>query len=1101
MPLKSYLIAFSLLSIFFVSCKDDKNLDAQSEKREASTTMFTQIPATKSNVHFSNTIKGGNSFNFLNYTYIYLGGGLAAGDINNDGLVDLYFGANQNNNQLYLNKGNFEFDDITASAKVASKEGWTTGVSMIDINNDGWLDIYVCKSASMNNPKLRENKLYINQKNNTFSEEGEKWGLNDPGYSIQAYFFDFDKDGDLDLYVVNHRSDFNNNGKINSSIQKNIVQEFSDQLYRNEGTHFVNVSKQAGIQNKAWGLSATIADFNQDGWPDVYVCNDYLEPDNLYINQKDGTFKDDILNRFRHISFNSMGSDIADINNDTYLDLCVLDMTPSDHKRSKENMASMDTKGFNTMVQIGYHHQYMLNHLQINNGEGQYMDVGQMANIAKTDWSWGPLMADFDDDGYKDIYITNGIQKDISNRDFRINIRRKNQLGESMRLDDLLNQIPSKRISNYVFKNTHSLRFADKTKDWGLNQPSFSSGAAYADLDNDGDLDIIVNNAIDKAFIYKNNSKNNSLQIKLKGPSKNRFAIGAKVQIKNGEDIQVQELRACRGFQSSVAYTVHFGIGKNPMVDEVIVTWPDGKESRKNNVKANKTLVFDYVQAKAPNNTEKLPVALLQRVENSSIGLTGKHQENVFNDFSKQVLLPHSESKNGPFIAAADVNGDQLEDVFVGGALGQPGQLYLQQANATFKKASDIPWRRDKDFEDLGVLFLDYDGDGDKDLYVVSGGAEREAPSKFFQDRLYKNDGHGNFVKTNGVLPTISFSGQSVCASDVDKDGDLDLFVGGRILPNQYPYSPQSALLINDKGIYHDMTDKLAPDLKKIGMVSKAIFSDYDGDGDDDILAVGEWSKIQIFENANGHFTKKEIKGLADTRGLWFSIKAMDMDQDGDKDYFVGNLGLNAKYHATPKKEFHVFCEDFDQSGTYDIVLSDKYQGELVPIRGKQCSTEQMPDIQSKFPSYKQFAEASVTDMFTDEQLKNALHYQANTLSSMYLENLGHGEFAIHLLPNEVQKGPILDFEFIDLDDDGKEEVICIGNMYNTEVETTRYDASMGSILKFSQNNFKAIHPIKTGLHTHGDAKDMVQINMPNKEKWIIVTNNNSYLDIFRKKP
>lgn len=1090
------ILLISLLFLGLSSCNTEK--ESKKTSKKDSYEGFTQLDSDRTGIRFVNNITETIDFNFLNYTYIIIGGGVAVGDINNDGLQDIYFTANQKPNKLYLNKGNFTFEEITETANLLDDDGWTTGVTSIDINNDGWLDFYICKSASLNNSELRRNKLYVNQKNNTFKEEAAKWNINDSGFSIQSYFFDMDKDGDLDMYLVNHRSDFKNNTKISSEIQNSIILEYSDQLYRNDGNHFTNITKEAGLYNKTWGLSASIGDFNNDNWLDIYVANDYLEPDVLYLNNKNGTFTNGILDQFRHISFSSMGSDFADFNNDLLPDLTVMEMTPSDHARSKKNMASMSTSNFKNMVAVGYHHQYMANVLQLNNGNNTFSEIGQIASVSKTDWSWAPLLADFDNDGLKDLFISNGIVKDISNSDFKNRLDEKNQQGESMTINELLGMIPEEKISNYLFQNQGDLTFKNKAKDWGVDEPSFSNGAAYADLDNDGDLDLVVNNMLAKAFIYENNTAKNYLQFKLKGSKKNILALGSKVYVYADDLQQMQELYLSRGYQSAVQAGLHFGLNKLKKVDSVKIVWPDDKVTILKDVKANQVITASHENSQISNIHENPIEALVEKIDNASLGIDFKHIENEFDEFAEQVLLPYTQSNKGPFLAKADANADGLEDLFIGGASGQSGALYLQKPEGKFVKQSNIAFEKDKLYEDLGVLFFDADNDTDQDLYIVSGDASFPADSDMYQDRLYLNNGKGKFTKATNALPKINASGHSVVANDIDSDGDLDLFVGGNLIPNKYPYPPKSYFLINENGIFTDKIKEVAPDLETPGMVSNALFTDYDGDGDDDLMLVGEWSKIQFFNNENGVFSKTNIPSLENSTGIWFGLAENDIDADGDMDYFIGNLSANAKFKVNAKKEFHVFCDDFDTNGTYDVVLSGKYNGNLVPARGKECSTQQMPFVSEKFPTYNEFAEAKLVDIFGEENLANALHYQADILHNIFLENLGTNGFKMVKLPNEAQFSPIHSFNFADIDGDNKNEVIAVGNTFEAEVETQRYDASYGNVLQYNNGTFTSIKTTKSGLSTTGNAKQNLILADINGYNYLLVSNNDGEIDIFK---
>jgi len=810
-----------LLTIFLVAV-----ISCQKETTEIvdtfDVTLFTKIDSNQSHIKFRNSVTENLYFNFLNYPYIYNGGGVAVGDINNDGLVDVYFSSNQQSNKLYLNKGDFVFDNITDAAKVKDENGWTTGISMIDINNDGWLDIYICKSGSIDDHELRKNKLFINQKDNTFKESAKEYGLDFYGFSIQAHFFDMDNDGDLDMYLVNHRIDFRNNVTIQLERDEKIDDYGSDQLFRNDDGKFTNVTDESGIANKAWGLSASIGDFNNDGWMDVFVANDFFHGDYLYINNQDGTFTDEILTRFNHISNNSMGSDFADINNDLQPDLLVLDMMAEDHIRGKKNMASMNTNSFNMMVNSGYHHQYMTNVLQLNNGDGTYSEISYLAGIAKTDWSWAPLIADFDNDGFKDVFVTNGIKNDLSNQDFRDQMQQNIAKRKKITLEGAIGMMPSEKLHNYIYKNNGDLTFKNVSTHWGLSEKINSNGAAYADLDNDGDLDLIINNMEDEASVYQNNATQNYIQIQLKGSAKNPLGIGAKVVVQTKHFKQLQQVNLSRGFQSSVDPKLTFGVGDIESIYAVQVFWQDGKFSEMTSVKSNQLLTIDYQNAKKLIIEEVDYQPYFKEQSYEDLGITYQHKENEFDDFKKQILLPHSESKNGPFITSADINNDGLEDFFVGGAKGQSGELYLQQANGKFKNKITRSFIKDKEYEDLGVLFFDADNDKDLDLYVVSGGAEYPEGNDYYQDRLYLNDGLGNFKKSKNILPKINTSGQVVIANDVDNDGDLDLFVGGRNIPDKYPYSPKSYLLINEKGKFKVVDS--SPDLNEIGMITSAIF-------------------------------------------------------------------------------------------------------------------------------------------------------------------------------------------------------------------------------------------------------------------------------------
>ncbi len=1094
------IIIYIILGFVLVNCNQNKSyntLKTIKNKSSNASTLFTLISNKKTAFTFQNNVEETSDLNFLNFGNIYNGGGVATADFNNDDLVDVFFVANQNSNKLYLNEGDFKFKDITETSGLGDANGWSTGVSVVDINNDGWLDIYICKSGSRNANSSRENKLFINQKNNTFIDKAKEWKINNPGFSTQSYFFDFDKDGDLDMYLVSHRPDFENSGTLDMRIEREYSRFSSDILYRNDGTYFTEITHPAGMVNKTWGLSASIGDFNNDGWPDVYVCNDFLTPDMLYINNKNGTFTNEILDRIKHISFSSMGSDYADLNNDLLPDLFVLEMASEDHVRSKQNMATMSTENFNGLVKNKYHHQYMVNTLQLNRGNGRYSEMAQISGLAKTDWSWAPLIADFDNDGLKDIFVTNGILKDMANQDFRTELNRRFSEKKQPSYKEITALQPSTKLSNYGFKNEGNLNFTKSAKAWGLTEKTQSNGSAYADFDNDGDLDLVINNINDTPLLYQNNDTNNFIQIKLNGGNKNKFAIGSKITLTVNNTKQYQELYTSRGFISSVQNVVNFGVGDATIINEILIEWPNQKYTKLTNIEANQIISLNQENAiQLENKNQENSRTLLKRNNPTQQGIVYKHNENEFDDYKKQILLPHSQSTNGPFIDKSDINGDGLEDFFIGGAKDQSGELYIQNKNGNFIKQNTKTWQDDKQYEDLGVLFLDIDNDDDDDLYIVSGGAEFEENSSFYQDRIYLNDGKGNFSKGENILPKINSSGQSIKASDIDNDGDLDLFVGGRIIPNKYPYAPESFILINENGKFYNRTETIAPSIKNIGLVTDAIFSDYDNDNDMDLIVVGEWMPITIFENDNGILKAVKNETLKNTEGLWFSIESMDVDNDGDMDYFVGNLGLNTKYKASAKKPFHVFCDDFDNSGTYDIVLTSNYKGSLVPSRGRECSSQQMPFIKDKFPTFSEFAEATLEDIYGKEALSKALHLKAHMLNSVFLENDGNGSFEIKNLPKMLQIAPIMDFEFVNIDNDKNKEIIAIGNHYNAEVETVRYDASLGSVLSYKDKTFKVLNMNETGFINLGNSKDIITINKKN-DTILLITNNDDRVNLF----
>lgn len=1085
------LIYISTFVFLFFSCSEKNTQTTKNSNKEK---LFSKINHQTSHITFKNMVKETMEFNFLNYPYLYTGAGVAVGDINNDGLQDVYFVSNFGPNKLYKNKGDFTFEDITTTSKTEDYQGFSTGVTMLDINNDGWLDIYVSKAGSLQNNEGRRNLLFVNQQDGTFIEESKKWGIDDPGFSTQAYSLDYDKDGDLDLYVVNYRYDFKNNAKISSAIQKNIEEITSDQLYRNDGNHFTKVTGEAGLYNKAWGLSGAVGDYNNDGWDDIYVSNDFLEPDALYINQKDGTFKNEVLNRINHISFNSMGSDYADINNDGFEDLLTLDMAPESHERSKENMASMSTSNFMQMVAVGYHHAYMSNMLHLNEGNGKYKETALLSGLAKTDWSWSPLIVDLDNDGLKDVFISNGVVKDYTNQDFRTALRKKNAEGKSMELQEVLDMIPAEKLDNYVFKNNGDLTFSKTIKEWGLEDPSFSNGAAYADFDNDGDLDLIVNNVNDHIGLYRNNSENNYIQISLKGSNNNTLAIGTRVYVTTENGMQFQKHYLTRGYESSVSNILNFGLGEATSISEISVVWPDGKTSKKANVKPNQTVSFNYAEASSEVYAIPTYKSFKKRVKPSELGINYQHQENDFNDYSLQLLLPQKQSTKGSGIAVADVNNDGLEDFFIGNALGAEAALYLQKTDGTFTESNKNLWKKEAKYEDANALFFDADNDGDQDLYVVSAGYELDKNSPLLQDRLYLNNGKGSFTKSTKALPKMLSSGKTVIAADYDADGDLDLFVGGNVIPAQYPLAPKSYLLKNQNGNFTDAT-LTNPSLSEIGMVSEAIFTDYDNDNDLDLMMVGEWMAPTIFKNTNGNFKKEEIADFENLEGWWFSIKAEDFDGDGDQDYVLGNLGKNNKFHPSKEKPLFIYAKDFDNSGNLDVAMSKINHGKLVPVRGKECSSEQNPFLLDKIKTYKEFAHFDMNEIYGKENLQDAFKLVAHTFETVYFENLGNGKFNKITLSNEAQTGPTLSFVTGDFNEDGNKDIMGVGAIYDAEVETIRYDSNYGYVLlgngKGSFTYSKNYDPF-----IDNDSKDAKKITIKGKD-YFLVLSNNSTLDIF----
>ena len=1098
-------ISMELPEKFIKDIKKDLITELDSENTEDAYLHFISNETT--GIDFKNTILEDDFKNHKSYPQIYNGGGVAVGDLNNDGLPDIYFAGNATKDKIYFNTGNFTFKDVTEESGIGKQNyGWSFGVNMIDVNADGYLDIYVCKAGPYGEKKYLWNRLFINNGDGTFKEDAASYGLNIATYSVQSTFFDFDRDGDLDMYLLNHPIPGSDERKPKnfesyvSLIERGVLR--TDNFYENINGKYVDKTDEANLVNYGFKNSISVGDLNKDGYPDLYVCTDYGEPDLYYSNNGNKTFTNSIEENFKHITYYSMGSELSDINNDGNLDLYVTDMTPTDHIRSKVFMASMNSEKFNSFVRNGFHHQYMINTLQLNNGDHTFSEISQLLGIAKTDWSWAPLFFDIDLDGRKDLFVTNGIKENLNDNDIKEKIyAREKVLNRTLSLEEYLEVVPSLVTSNEMFKNDGGLHFTNTSDNWIDKKDFNSNGAAYADFDGDGDLDLVLNNMDAKAAIFENRGVKgkvgNSLSIILKGPNNNPFAIGTKITIPLKDQTIYHEHYPSRGYLSSVDYKIILGLGTIESLPKLIIEWPNGKVTNLIDVAVNKEIIISYdALQKSEKVIDKTPT-FLKKLNPQEIGITYKHTEDEINDFRKQVLLPYSQSQNGPFITTADVNNDGLSDFFVGGAAGNAGELYFQTIDGSFNKDENNTWKLDKNYEDQGVLFFDYDGDGDADLYVASGGAGFSEGSNQYQDRLYVNDGKGNFTKST-TLPENTTSSQVVIANDVDKDGDLDLFIGGRVIPDKYPYSPVSQLLINEDGVFVDKTQEMASSLLQAGMVTGATFSDFDNDGDDDLIIAAEWSPIKIYENNKGNFSETNLESLKNTEGIWFSVKALDIDNDGDDDYLFGNLGINSKFSAKPGKPFHVFCDDFDDNGTYDVVFSKDYKGDLVPMRGRQCSSEQMPYISDKFKNYISFAEASLEDIIGEEKLSNALHYEVKDFHSICLINEGNGNFKKINLPIEAQFSPIMNFTEVDLNSDGTNEIIAVGNLYATEVETPRYDASIGVVLQFEEGKFNVIPTSKTGLRVNGDSKDASLLELQDGELVYIVTNNNSFLELYK---
>ena len=1069
--------------------------------------LFVRVPAASSGISFSNLIAEDPTQNYFIYEYLYNGGGVAIGDLNNDGLPDIYLTGNLMPDKVYLNKGDLKFEDITAQAITTGQEGWHTGVTMADVNNDGWLDIHVCRAGWSKDPTKRTNLFYVNNGDLTFTESAEKWGIADTTRSTQAAFFDMDDDGDLDLYVIN--TPMQGEHKLSGLQVAELIRTHrspTDRLYRNEGDRFTDITAASGIWNMGYGLGLSISDLDGDGRPDIYVANDYIERDYMYMNKGDGRFVDEIKLRTRHISNFGMGCDIADQNNDGLPDILVLDMVSEDHVRSKKNMSSMSSDKFWRSVNAGYHYQYMANSLQVNNGDGTFSELAQLAGVARTDWSWAPLFADLDNDGQKDLIVTNGYKRDMRDNDYVNTAAKIQKEGRKVSMIEVLDLVPVNRIHNYAFRNQGDMTYADVSETWGLNRPVNSNGAAYADLDGDGDLDLVINNIDEPADLYENRAVQQGLgsylQVDLEGRN-TAAAIGSKVTIRTSDGEQTQELMPTRGYQSSVGTLLHFGLGKVEKVDQVVVHWPDGTVSEFSDVAAGKVLTVSRNSAKHAAPVQKEPVMFAE--EAAQLGLLFTHQENPYDDFVNELLLPHKGSEYGPLMSTGDANGDRLDDLYIGGARGQAGVLFIQQANGRFIKAGSQPWKAHADREDMGSLFFDADSDGDQDLLVLSGSNETDMFDDQFIDRLYVNDGRGNFTYRAEALPGMMHSAMRACAADIDADGDQDLFIGGRIRPGAYPNSSRSYLLVNDgKGRFSDATEALGPALAEPGMITDCAFVDLEGDGDPDLVLVGEWMPVMSFTNAGGRFTNSTTtSGFDGTEGWWNSLTVTDLDGDGDQDLLCGNLGWNSKFHGTPDHPVHVYYNDFDGNGHGDIVLAKERKGTLVPVRGKECSSQQCPVLLDRFTSYDAFANADLGAIYGAENLSSSLHLQAKCMKSSLFLNNGSGTFARTDLPMAAQVSPVNGFAVLDVNDDGHLDVVLAGNHWGAEVETVRYDGGTGLLLLGGAN--AALTPVpmrQSGIKAWENAKDVALVSLGSgKEHIVVVSNNNGALQAFRPRP
>ena len=1049
----SSLKAIGVISFLFAGCKPSTDTGPGNPAQEkTSTIQLKSLPSSETGITFSNTIQDEGRVNIFTWHFIYNGAGVAAGDINNDGLPDLYFTGNQVPDKLYLNKGAFKFEDITSNAGIGTQI-WSSGVTMADVNADGLLDIYVCKNSPTGNPDLNRNKLYINQGKNVFREQAKEYGVDDIGFSTQATFFDADQDGDLDMYLVNQPFD-----EFSRLVNKpEIVATYpqTDRFFFFENGKFTDRIEALGMKNARYGLNVTIGDYDLNGWTDLYVCNDYHHGDHLYLNFN-GTFKESIHTHTGHTSFYSMGSDVGDVNADGWPDLFMLDMAYEEHYRSKTNMGSMDPDWFWSLVAEGYHYQYMQNALQVNCGNGYFTEMAQIAGIAKSDWSFSTLLADLDLDADQDILITNGVLRDMRNNDFNkmVKDKYKGMVGPDNYLD-VLQHLPSTPIPNIMYSNDGNMRFTRLPEKAGFDTPGFSHGMAYTDLNGDGLLDIVINNENAPASIYQNVSETEGhyLTIRLEGPGQNKHGLGCSVIVYTGDKKQINTMQTTRGYFSSVEPLLQYGLGPADHVDSIKIFWDHKSMTVLHHVKADQLLHIRYAkEKKVPFRPDPTPGIQAKKVDAGNF----VHQETPFDDYRQQVLIPYKLSQNGPFISSGDVNGDKLEDFYISGAAGYAGALFLQNGNGTFSSQPQPAFESDKASEDMESALVDVDGDSDLDLIVVSGSNEFPEGAAALHPRLYLNDGAGHFAKAGkGAIPDEAINGQSIELFDADGDKDMDAFLGGRMIGGEYAVSANSKLWFNQSGRFTDRTKDTAPFLEKLGMVTDAIADDVDKDGDMDLMVVGEWmTPVVLVNDGKGTFTYQPIEAAG--TGLWWTIEKGDFDKDGDSDFLLGNLGWNNKFGGSRGTKLEVYANDFDQSGDYDVVLANVKNDKLLPVRGRECTSQEMPFILDKFPTYESYAKAQLQDIYSPEQLSASVHKKLTTMSSMYLRNDGQGKWNVSELPLPCQAGPIKACEMDDIDGDGYLDFIYAGNHFPTEVETARYDGLYpGVCLGDGKGNFR----------------------------------------------
>ena len=1108
MRLKTRILTGGLIISLLTFCKQKETAPADF--------LFERISASHSGVDFRNDLSFDEKFNIFTYRNFYNGGGVALGDVNNDGLIDIYLTSNQGENKLYLNEGNFKFRDVTAEAGVGGSRAWSTGVAMADVNGDGWLDIYVCNSGDIRGDN-KQNELFINNGDGTFTEMAEAYGLADQGYSTHAVFFDYDNDGDLDVYLLNNS--YQAIGSFNKMQNERPRRDpvGGDKLFRNDGGKFTDVSEEAGIYGSVigFGLGITIGDVNRDGWMDIFISNDFFERDYLYINNQDGTFSERLTEYMYSTSAASMGADIADINNNGYLDIFVTEMLPEPPQRLKQITIFENWDKFMFNFEHGYHYQYTRNMLHVNNGDGTFSDLGRMANVEATDWSWAALMFDMDNDGLKDIFVANGIYKDLTDLDY-LNFIDNEETKRAIISQDgvdyrkLIDPMPINPIPNYAFKNKGNLVFENVIHQWGMGDPIHSNGSAYGDLNNDGALDLVVNNVNAEVHIFKNRSRellpeNNFLKIELKGKGMNTGAIGTQVRLILGEEALYQEHMPNRGFQSSVDYRLNFGLGQKDLVDEVQVRWPDGKITIVREVGANQTLTLNWedAEAAAPGFAffEEPTGQFFEPLEAKRI-LDFTHKENAFVDFDRDRLTYHKLSTEGPKAVWGDVNGDGLEDVYFGGARGFAGQLFIQQRDGSFRFSAQDVFETDRLSEDTHGVFHDFNGDGHLDLFVTSGGNESAFGAFELSDRLYINDGRGNFSKAdNAGLQNFKNSSSVVRLLDFNGDGIMDLFIGGRVIPFLYGVNASSQVLISDgKGAFIDGTEAYAPALKELGLVTDAVVIDYDGDGLDDLVLVGEWMQPTFLRNTGAGLERIEMPEMENYKGWYQSIAVGDFNGDGLPDFVLGNHGLNTRFKVSLERPIRMFVNDFDQNGSVEHLFVQKEGDRHLPFTLKHQLESQVPSIKKRFLKYSAYNDKYLEEIFTPQELRNSVIQEVNFLSSAVMINKGGGNFEVLPLPRDVQRSWMYSILVTDLNGDGVSDLILAGNLAGAQPQVGQYDASFGEVLYGKgDGTFEYISNREHGLQLHGDIRDLHELEIRG-QRTLMVVKNNAPLEFWRIK-